>query len=151
MYARTATIVGLVILGFTARIVPVAGTREVCCPPGDIHLSAREMKARLRHTVPVLPPARGRDVRVKGIVVFVVRFNTRGEVECIRLVSGHPLLVTTAMESVKHWKFRAGVEATCGKLVLALSTLKPDMGLQVLETEPSPPRRSRNGASEAGP
>jgi hypothetical protein len=96
------------------------------------------MKARLRRIVPVLPPLLGKDVRVKGIVVFVVGFDTRGDVVCIRLISGHPLLVAAAMDSVKQWKFQAADEPTCGKLVLGLSTLKPAMGLQVLETEPPP-------------
>lgn len=95
------------------------------------------MKVRLRHTVPVQPPGLGKDVRIKGIVVFVVGMDARGDVSCIRLVSGHPLLVAAAIDSVKQWKFQAEVQPTCGKLVLALSTLKPDLRLKVLETEPS--------------
>ena len=100
------------------------------------------MKARLRHTVAVQAPALGKDARITGVVVFVVGIDAHGDVSCIRLVSGHPLLVAPAIDSVKRWKFQGGVQTTCGKLVVALSTLKPDMGLKVLETEPSTRQRS---------
>jgi hypothetical protein len=92
--------------------------------------------------VPVQRPALGKDVRIKGIVVFVVRIDDHGDVACIRLVSGHPLLVAAAIDSVKQWKFQAGAHPTCGKLALALSTMRPEMGLKVLETEPPLHQRS---------
>lgn len=135
MWGRTALIVGLAVRALQAGSALSPGDSNVCCPPRDVRLSAQEMKARLRHTVRVLPLL-GKDVRVKGIVVFVVGFDARGDVVCIRFISGHPLLVAPAIESVKQWEFQAGSEPSCGKLVLALSTLKPDMGLQVLEKEP---------------
>jgi hypothetical protein len=131
---------GSVVLGLTVKAAPASGGAGGCCPPHDVRLSAREMRTRLRHTVPVSPLGLGKDVRIKGIVVFVVGFDTTGNVGCIRFVSGHPMLVATAMDSVKQWKFQSGSGPTCGKLVLALSTLEPDMGLQVLDTEP---RRKR--------
>ncbi len=96
------------------------------------------MKVRLRRTVAVQSPELGKDVRIKGVVIFVVGIGTRGEVSCIRLVSGHPLLVAPAIDSLKRWTFQGGIQPTCGKLVLALSTLKPDMGLKVLDREPTP-------------
>ncbi len=127
---------GLAVLGLTINAAFASGGTEGCCPPRDVRLSAREMKARLRHTVPVSPLALGKDVRIKGTVVFVVGIDRAGSVGCIRLVSGRPMLVATAMDSVKHWKFQADAEPTCDKLVLALSTLERDMGLRVLEMEP---------------
>ena len=133
--------IGLAILGFQAGTAPVAGAPEACCPPLSVRLSAREMKARLRHTVPVSPLV-GKDVRVKGVVVFVIGIGTYGDVACIRLISGHPMLVAAAMDSVKRWKFESDTEPLCGKLVLTLSTLMPDMGLQILDTEPSRHKRS---------
>jgi len=124
--------IGAVLLTAAARTMLYADEPGQCCPPGDVRLSAAQMKARLRHTVPVRPPALGKDVRVRCIVVFVVGIDVHGSVVCVRLVSGHPLLVAAAVDSVKQWKFQAGAQPTCGKLVLALSTLRPDMGLHVL-------------------
>ncbi len=129
-------ILGLAAVALTVEAAPARAGAEGCCPPRKSTLSAREMKARLRHTVPVSALA-GKDVRIKGTVVFVVGLDSEGNVNCIRFVSGHPMLVPTAMESVKRWKFQAGTGPTCGKLALALSTLEPDMGLQVLSTEPA--------------
>jgi hypothetical protein len=134
-------ILGLAVLALPGGIARDPSGHTVCCPPRDVRFSARQMKARLRHTMPVLPPGLGKDVRVEGNVVFVVGFDTRGDVVCIRSISGHPLLVASAIDSLKHWKFQAGPEPICGRLVLSLSTLKPDMGLQILETEPSSPQR----------
>ena len=131
-------IIVLALATASGRTALFANEPTDCCPPRDVRLSAGQMKARLRHTVPVQPPALGKDVRIKGVVVFVVGIDAHGNLLCIRLVSGHPLLVTAAIDSVKQWKFQPGVQPTCGKLVLALSTMKPDMGLKVLTTEPSP-------------
>jgi hypothetical protein len=133
--------IGVALLTASARTVLYADEPSECCPPRDVRWSAGQMKARLQHTVPVQPPALGKDVRVKGIVVFMVGIDVHGDVACIRLVSGHPLLVAPAIDSVKQWKFQAGFQPTCGKLALALSTMKPDMGLKVLETEPSSRQR----------
>src|SRR5471030_3166763 len=137
IFGRSATVAGLAVLALASAQTPMPSSPDVCCPARDVRSSARQMKARLRHTVPVLPPPLGKDVRVNGIVVLVVGFDTVGDVVCIQLISGHPLLVATAVDSVRHWKFQSGAEPTCGRLVLALSTLKPDMGLQILEKVPS--------------
>ena len=134
-------IIGLVLATFSTGKALCVNMANGCCPPRDVHLSAGQMKARLRHKVPIQPPAFGKNVRVKGVVALVVGIDPHGGVLCIRLVSGHPLLVAPALESVKQWKLKAGVQPTCGKLVLALSTMEPDMGLKVLETEPTTGQR----------
>jgi len=112
-----------------------------CCPIDGALLSPRQMKARLRHSEPVLPPSMGNRVRVKGVVVLVVGFSASGDVTCLQVVSGHPLLIPSAMESLKRWKFQPLAddprrETVCGKLVLALSTTEPNMGLQLLDEKP---------------
>jgi TonB family protein len=99
------------------------------------------MKARLRHSVPVHPLALGKDVRIKGVVVLELGVDSQGDVVCVQVLSGHPMLVAAAIDSVKQWKFKAGNQRTCGKLILALSTLEPNMGVKVLDAEP--PTRQR--------
>ena len=137
IFGKTAMAVGLAFFTLATGMPQTSDTRNVCCPPHEVPLSAWQMKARLRHTVPVLPPPLGKDVRLKGIVVFVVGLDGRGDVVCIRLMSGHPLLAATALDSVKHWNFRADGNRLCGPLVLSLSTLNRDMGLQILDSEPA--------------
>ncbi len=108
-----------------------------CCPADQPLLSPRQMKARLRHTEPMMPPPLGRKVRIKGTVVFVVAFDSSGRVTCVRLVSGPPLLVTGAMESLMRWEFqRSRRKKTCGTLVLALDTTRKNTGLRVLGEAP---------------
>lgn len=94
------------------------------------------MKARLLHTVLVQPPALGKDVRVKGFVVFVIRIDVHRDVVCIRLVSGHPLLVAPAIDSREAVEIPGRGSTDLRKAGLALSTMKPETGLKVLDTEP---------------
>ncbi len=126
------------VLCLAAMALAVAPAPENgCCPADQPLLSPRQMKARLRHTEPMMPPPLGRKVRIKGIVVFVVAFDSSGRVTCVRLVSGHPLLIPGAMESLKRWKFQRSQRKTmCGTLVLALDTTQTNMGLRVLGAAP---------------
>ena len=68
--------------------------------------------------------------------MLLISFDRSGEVTCIRLIRGQAMLVQSAIDSVKKWKFQTGAESACGPLVLALSTLEPGMGLKVLDADP---------------
>ena len=54
---------------------------------------------------PVLP-CLARAARIEGDVRLAVVVGKDGAVMEIRLISGHPFLVSSAMESVKHWRYR---------------------------------------------
>ena len=56
IFGRSATVAGLAVLALAAAQTPMPSSPDVCCPARDVRSSARQMKARLRHTVPVLPP-----------------------------------------------------------------------------------------------
>jgi protein TonB len=62
--------------------------------------------ANLIHQVnPVYPPI-ARQTRVQGVVVMEAVISKDGSVESLRVVSGHPLLLQTALDAVKQWKYR---------------------------------------------
>ena len=63
---------------------------------------------------PVLP-CLARAARIEGDVRLAVVVGTDGAVKEIRLISGHLFLVSSAMESVKHWRYRPAEVA--GQLV----------------------------------
>jgi len=49
--------------------------------------------------------------------------DANGEVTCVNIVSGHPLLIGSAIDSVRRWKFRSYLvngmkKSFCGKVAL---------------------------------
>jgi protein TonB len=51
-------------------------------------------------------PAIARRARVSGLVVIQVTVGTDGSVKGARVVSGHPMLVQSALDAVRKWRFR---------------------------------------------
>ena len=50
-------------------------------------------------------PALARDARIQGTVVMDSVIDANGNVTQLKLVSGHPLLVTAAFNAVQQWKY----------------------------------------------
>lgn len=83
------------------------GSNRDCWRDGSIELSAAQMKNRLRFKVPVMPPLLYRQMRITNpILSFAVGTDVDGNVTCIQAISGHPLFIGGAIESIKQWKFR---------------------------------------------
>jgi len=51
-------------------------------------------------------PAVGRNLRIEGSVVVEVVISPEGFVESARAISGHPLLVPTAVAAAREWRFQ---------------------------------------------
>lgn len=72
----------------------------------DLRVPEAEMQKFRIHTVdPVYPPM-AIQARVEGIVSLDVRVTATGDIEAIRLVSGHPMLASSAIQAVKRWKYQ---------------------------------------------
>jgi len=54
---------------------------------------------------PIYPPL-ARQARVQGAVVLEATISENGEIVDLHVVSGHPMLVTAAVEAVKQWRYR---------------------------------------------
>ena len=48
----------------------------------------------------------GHVVRIKGTIELLVLVGEDGKPSCISVVRGHPVLTSTAIASVKEWRFR---------------------------------------------
>jgi bla regulator protein BlaR1 len=59
----------------------------------------------LKKVPPEYPEAAKRD-HIQGVVVLDATIGKTGDVENLRIVSGHPQLVPAAIEGVKQWKYR---------------------------------------------
>lgn len=54
---------------------------------------------------PVYPPL-ARQARIQGKVLLHVIIGTEGNVEQIEVISGHPLLIQSAVDAVKQWRYK---------------------------------------------
>jgi protein TonB len=54
---------------------------------------------------PVYPPL-AKQARIQGVVRIGALIGTDGKIASLRIMSGHPLLVGTAMDAVKRWVYR---------------------------------------------
>jgi periplasmic protein TonB len=59
----------------------------------------------LRQPLPVYPPI-ARQTRVSGVVRLIGIVGKDGTIEQLRVVSGHPLLVRSALDAVSQWIYR---------------------------------------------
>lgn len=71
-----------------------------------IWLDTNSLLKRATHCeAPQVPPL-AHVARIEGYVSVDILVNDKGKISCAGLVSGHPLLATSAIESAKNWTFR---------------------------------------------
>ena len=59
----------------------------------------------LRRVNPNYPPL-ARQARIQGQVVLQAEISKAGDIQNLRLISGHPMLAPSAIEAVKQWKYK---------------------------------------------
>jgi periplasmic protein TonB len=59
----------------------------------------------IRKVQPPYPPL-ARQARIQGQVLLQAEISKSGDIENLRLISGHPMLAPAAIEAVKQWKYR---------------------------------------------
>lgn len=52
----------------------------------------------------------GRQLRLEGYVHIGILVDESGQVSCAQVVSGHPIIVGSAIEAARHWKFRPATQ-----------------------------------------
>lgn len=82
-----------------------AGGSAYGATPQRIRVGSNVQKAKLvQQPAPVYPPL-AMQARISGVVRMNVIIGKDGTVQNLTLVSGHPLLATSAMEAVKQWVY----------------------------------------------
>lgn len=88
-----------------------SGTNVVVPPPPPA-LSAhpprisRMMEGNLIHRVAPQYPPLARQARIQGTVVLRAMISRKGKIENVQIISGHPMLVKSAMDAVLQWRYR---------------------------------------------
>jgi len=94
-----------------------------CCASGTERLSPKQANTLLDKTEPIQGLCLGHNLHIKGTIVLAIAVDANGEITCVTMVSGHPLIIGTAIDSVRRWKFRPyavnGLKKSfCGKVTL---------------------------------
>ena len=92
------------VIGSILSNVPTAVPQ--LAPPKIIRVSTGVSTGLLlRRIQPNYPPL-ARQARVQGTVVLDATISEQGDIVDLHVVSGHPMLVTAAVEAVKQWRYR---------------------------------------------
>jgi hypothetical protein len=93
---------------------------ESCGQTYQIKLSPAQTKARIRHMRPISSPLLYRSVRITNAVLSLnVGIDQDGAVSCIQVLSGHPIIIGAAIDSIKTWTFQPLNVKVNGKYFLA--------------------------------
>ena len=57
---------------------------------------------------PIYPPL-AKQARIQGVVRLEAQISKQGTIENLKVISGHPLLVQSALDAVKQWRYRPTV------------------------------------------
>jgi TonB family protein len=75
-------------------------------------LGQEEVNRKLKSQVAPVYPELARKMNITGVVKVQITIAPNGTVKTVKLVGGHPLLATAAMETVKKWRYEAAKDET---------------------------------------
>ena len=90
------------ILSSITNIIPPPVRPTVARPPMISHM----MEGNLIHKIQPDYPPLARQARIQGNVVLHAIIDKDGRVGELQVISGHPLLVQSALEAVKNWRYQ---------------------------------------------
>jgi protein TonB len=71
-----------------------------------VRMGGKVLEAMIvRRAIPVYPPL-ARQARVQGVVKLVGVISQDGTIQRLQVISGHPLLVQSAVDAVRQWVYR---------------------------------------------
>lgn len=74
--------------------------------PRRIRVGGQIQQGRLTYSPAPAYPASARSARVQGVVRLEAIIGTDGTVQGLSFITGHPLLVSAAMDAVKKWRYK---------------------------------------------
>lgn len=90
----------------------LSGVRGPLAPPkravprGPIRVGGNVRPPQLIRKIQPMYPPLARETRTQGDVVIECVIDQAGDVRQMKLISGHPLLVSAAMSAVREWKYQ---------------------------------------------
>ena len=97
-----------VLLFALASVLLMANEKKqvsTCCESASEKLSQSQVKALVKKTEPIHAPCCADMLHISGTAVLAISVDPQGDVTCVKVVSGHPLIIQVAIDSVRKWKF----------------------------------------------
>jgi protein TonB len=91
--------------------LPVFGTRVIPSIPTPPTIKREFRQSRMlegsliRRVQPIYPPL-ARGARIQGSVILAALIGKDGNMQDLKLISGHPMLVPAAIQAVSQWRYR---------------------------------------------
>ena len=95
------------VIGGIVSSVPMAVPKVAT--PQKVRVSQGVLQGNLLHQVQPQYPPIARAARVSGAVVIKATIGKDGSMQDLQVVSGHPMLVQSALEAVKQWRYKPWV------------------------------------------
>ena len=70
-----------------------------------LRVTPETQEQRLIYNVRPVYPKLAKEARIQGTVKVAALIDEFGNIERLKLISGHPFLVKAAMDAVKHWRY----------------------------------------------
>jgi TonB family protein len=83
-----------------------ADSQTEATPPQRVTLSEETSKRLLVRLIKPVYPLLARQGHIQGVVVLNADISKEGAVENVKPVSGHPILIPSAIEAVKQWRYK---------------------------------------------
>ena len=103
---RIALVLGLI------STLPAADVFDTVCPTkGPVLSRVLETEELVKQSSHCAPPTMSRSpldhqVRISGVVSLTILVDREGKVVCVKLIKGHPVLVSASLEAARKWTFR---------------------------------------------
>jgi TonB family protein len=107
--------VGTCLLGLVASVATVAVLHPTLASAQEE--LTRKVKSRIAPTYPDI----ARRMNITGTVKVMVVVAPNGNIKTTKVVGGHPLLVTAAVDALKKWKFEPAADETTGTVEFKFS------------------------------
>jgi protein TonB len=111
---RSVALLGILSLMAIAQVAPKKITRS------------EALSAVVTRVQPDYPPM-ARQLKMQGTVELTIEVGETGEVVKVDIVSGNPVLTQSAVQAVKHWKFKPFLEV--GKAIRVSAPITVDFKL----------------------
>ena len=123
-----------------------------CCEAESARLSQAQIKALVKKTAPIKAPCCADVLHINGTVVLEIFVDPEGDVTCVQMVSGHPLITGVAIDSVKEWKFqryssKGTKRSFCGQVTLRFHANEHGVKYKMISTRGSGVWRQSPGKS----
>ncbi len=92
------------VIGGIVSSTPVAVPK--IATPQRVRVSQGVSQGNLINQVKPVYPQIAKNARIQGAVVLQAEINKGGTIENLRVISGHPMLVPSALEAVKQWRYK---------------------------------------------